>query len=154
VYLLVLLVVIFQPLHVLHAGPPLVASGIEWYNGDVTHAFESARSNNKLVLLYWGAKWCPPCHQLKSFVFTRKDFIEKSRQFVAVYLDGDDPGAQKWGERFHVSGYPTVLILRSDQVEVTRLSGGTDLSLYAALLGVTSRKGPLRTLRVYATVLH
>jgi thiol-disulfide isomerase/thioredoxin len=131
VYWLVLFIAIFQQGHV-NALPD--ASGIAWYSGDVDHAFELARSNHKLVLLYWGATWCPPCQQLRSFVFTRKDFIEKSRQFVAVHLDGDDPGAQKWGERFHVSGYPTVVILRSDQVEVTRLTGGADLSLYAELL--------------------
>jgi hypothetical protein len=53
-----------------------------------------------------------------------------------VYLDGDDPGAQRWGERFRVVGYPTLVILRSDRKEVTRLSGGMDLSLYADVLDV------------------
>jgi thiol-disulfide isomerase/thioredoxin len=139
---LILLVAFFQQPHA-NASPEV--SSIAWYSGDVDHAFELARLNNKLVLLYWGAKWCPPCHQLKSFVFTRKDFIEKSKQFVAVYLDGDDPGAQKWGERFHVSAYPTIVILRSDQVEVSRLSGGSDLSLYADLLDTAlSDVKPLR----------
>jgi thiol-disulfide isomerase/thioredoxin len=112
------------------------ASGIAWYPGDVASAFKVAARDNKPVFLYWGAKWCPPCQQLKSSVFLRSDFIAKTRQFVAVYLDGDDPGAQKWGETFHVLGYPTVVILRSDRREVTRLSGGMDLSLYADLLDV------------------
>jgi thiol-disulfide isomerase/thioredoxin len=111
-------------------------SGIAWYPGDVASAFKAAARDNKPVFLYWGARWCPPCQQLKSSVFLRSDFIAKTRQFVAVYLDGDDPGAQKWGETFHVLGYPTVVILRPDQREVTRLSGGMDLSLYADLLDV------------------
>ena len=112
------------------------ASGIAWYPGDVASAFKLAAQEKKPVFLYWGAKWCPPCQQLKSSVFLRSDFIAKTRQFIAVYLDGDDPGAQKWGGTFHVLGYPTVVILRSDQREVTRLSGGMDLSLYADLLDV------------------
>src|SRR5450432_1956253 len=115
-----------------HADAP----GIDWYSGDVAGAFQRAARENKPVFLYWGAKWCPPCQQLKSSVFSRSDFIAKTRQFVAVYLDGDDAGAQKWGETFHVLGYPTVVILRPDQREVTRLSGGMDLSLYADLLDV------------------
>jgi hypothetical protein len=35
---------------------------------------------------------------------------------------------------FMCSGYPTVVVLRADQREITRLSGGIDLSLYADLL--------------------
>jgi thiol-disulfide isomerase/thioredoxin len=112
------------------------AAGIDWYAGDVASAFQQAQSQHKPVFLYWGAKWCPPCQQLKSSVFSRSDFIAKTRQFIAVYLDGDEPGAQKWGETFHVLGYPTVVILRPDQREVTRLSGGMDLSLYADLLDI------------------
>ena len=72
-----------------HADTP----GIAWFKGDVDAAFKSARAANKPVLLYWGAQWCPPCKQLKSAVFSRPDFIEKSKLFVAVYLDGDLPDA-------------------------------------------------------------
>lgn len=113
-----------------HADAP----GIDWFRGDVAAAFAVAGQSGKPVFLYWGAKWCPPCQQLKSSVFSRSDFISKTRQFVAVYLDGDEPGAQSWGEKFHVSGYPTVVVLRADQREITRLSGGIDLSLYTDLL--------------------
>ena len=88
---------------------------IVWYSGSVESAFAAARAQNKPVFLYWGAKWCPPCHELKATVFSRPDFVEKLKLFIPVYLDGDDPGAQKWGDRFGVSGYPTVLVLRADQ---------------------------------------
>jgi thiol-disulfide isomerase/thioredoxin len=113
-----------------HADAP----GIAWFEGDVAQGFELAKTMKKPVFLYWGAKWCPPCQQLKSSVFSRSDFIAKSKEFVTIYLDGDDPGAQKWGEKFRVSGYPTVVILRPDQREITRIAGGMDLSLYADLL--------------------
>ena len=113
-----------------HADTP----GIAWFKGEVADAFVFARATKKPVFLYWGAKWCPPCQQLKSSVFSRGDFIAKSKAFVAVYLDGDDPGAQKWGEKFRVSGYPTVVILRPDEKEITRMAGGVDLSSYAGLL--------------------
>jgi hypothetical protein len=67
-------------------------------------------------------------------VFNRPDFIEKSKLFVAVYLDGDLPDAQKWGDVFRVTGYPTVVVLKPDRTEVTRVAGNMDLSLYATVL--------------------
>ena len=67
-------------------------------------------------------------------MFSRPDFIEKLKLFIPVYLDGDNPGAQKWGDKFGVSGYPTVLVLRADQSELARISGGMDLSQYAEVL--------------------
>ena len=110
------------------------APGIAWFNGDVDAAFKSAKASNKPVLMYWGAQWCPPCKQLKSAVFSRPDFIEKSKLFVAVYLDGDLPDAQKWGDVFRVTGYPTVVVFKPDRTEITRIAGNMDLSLYARVL--------------------
>jgi protein disulfide-isomerase len=114
----------------LHADAP----GIAWFKGDVDAAFNSAQASSKPVLLYWGAQWCPPCKQLKSAVFSRPDFIEKSKLFVAVYLDGDLPDAQKWGDVFRVTGYPTVVVLKPDRTEITRIAGNMDLSQYARVL--------------------
>jgi protein disulfide-isomerase len=107
---------------------------IAWSRGTVEQALAEARADNKLLMIYWGAKWCPYCQALRKTVFTRADFIEKTTLFVPVYLDGDLPGAQVWGENFKVSGYPTLLILKPDRTEVARLSGGMDLSQYAAVL--------------------
>jgi len=108
--------------------------GIAWVEGNVDAAFQQAKASNKPVLLYWGAEWCPPCKQIKSAVFTRPDFIEKSKLFVAVHLDGDLPDAQKWGDVFRVTGYPTVVVLKPDRTEITRIAGNMDLSLYASVL--------------------
>ena len=44
---------------------------IVWYSGSVESAFAAARAQNKPVFLYWGAKWCPPCHELQATVFSR-----------------------------------------------------------------------------------
>lgn len=115
------------------ATAPL-ANDIAWFQGSVDAAFTEAQASNRPVFLYWGAQWCPYCQQLKSSVFTRRDFVDKSQLFVPVYLDGDDPGAQAWGERLKISGYPTVLILRADGTELMRVAGGMDVERYTGIL--------------------
>ncbi|MGM9487709.1 thioredoxin family protein [Ideonella sp. YS5] len=95
-------------------------------DADIERAFAQGKAEKKPVLVYWGAKWCPPCNQLKATLFNRQDFIERSRSFVAVSIDGDLPGAQKLGARFKVRGYPTMILFNTDGAEITRLPGEAD----------------------------
>ncbi|MDX1516348.1 MAG: thioredoxin family protein [Woeseiaceae bacterium] len=111
--------------------------GIQWFDGTVDEAFAHAKATGKPVYLYWGAVWCPPCHAIQATVFRSPEFIERSRLFVPVYLDGDKENAQAAGERFGVFGYPTMIVFDADGRELTRIPGGIDLQAYANILDVT-----------------
>jgi thiol-disulfide isomerase/thioredoxin len=120
-----------------HAGPDSHRPpGIAWFDGDVDAAFAAAKAAPKPLFLYWGAEWCPPCAQIKSTIFNRREFQERSRLFVPVYLDGDTPSAQKQGERFGVVGYPTMILFRPDGTEITRLPGSVGVERYGRILDV------------------
>lgn len=119
-----------------HAPAAHLPPGIEWFDGDVDAAFASAKSADKPLFLYWGAEWCPPCAQIKATIFNRREFQERSRLFVPVYLDGDTPSAQKQGERFGVVGYPTMILFNPEGAEITRLPGTVDIERYAKILDV------------------
>ena len=120
------------------AAPGLPSTNVAWLpaaaDADIERAFAQARTENKPVLLYWGATWCPPCNQLKATFFNRQDFAALSKSFVAVHVDGDRPGAQKLGRRFKVSGYPTVVLFTPAGAEITRLPGEADPAQMMAVL--------------------
>jgi len=124
--------------------------GIAWVHAgsdaEVDAAFTRARTEQKPVLLYWGAVWCPPCNQVKATIFNRHEFIERSRAFVPVYVDGDSPGAQKLAMRFKVSGYPTMVLFNQTGTELTRLPGEVDALQYERVLALAlSAERPVKS---------
>ncbi|AMO98391.1 thioredoxin family protein [Collimonas arenae] len=131
------------------AATPAAVDGINWYDGDVDAAFAFAKAHNKPLFLYWGATWCPPCNQVKATIFNRQAFIERSRFFVPVHIDGDSPGAQKLGERFKVRGYPTMILFKPDGSEITRLPGEVDAERYlqTLTLGISANRPVKQTLQ-------
>ncbi|MEI8156377.1 MAG: thioredoxin fold domain-containing protein [Burkholderiales bacterium] len=133
-----------QVLTVAHAS-------IDWVKPEgasLEAVFAKAKVENKPVFLYWGAVWCPPCNQIKATVFNRPDFIERSKGFIPVYLDGDTPGAQKLATQFKVRGYPTTILFKPDGIELTRLPGEVDAVQYMQILkmGMTATQPIKETL--------
>jgi len=116
------------------SAPGHAEAAVAWHKGDVDAAFAAAKAANLPLFMYWGAVWCPPCNQVKATVFNRRDFIERSRFFVPVYIDGDSPGAQRTGARFKAGGYPTMILFRPDGSEITRLPGEVDADQYMRVL--------------------
>ncbi len=119
------------------SGDHATAAEIAWFPGTVEEAFAAAKGQGKPIFLYWGAVWCPPCHEIKATVFRSREFIERSRLFVPVHLDGDTENAQALGERFGVVGYPTMIVFSPQGEEITRIPGGIDIQAYANVLDLT-----------------
>ncbi len=111
--------------------------GIDWFEGSVDEALAAAAETGKPIYLYWGAEWCPPCHAISATVFNSPEFIERSKLFIPVYLDGDYEHAQAAGERFGVMGYPTMIVLNARGEELTRIPNGIDIQAYANILDLT-----------------
>ena len=93
-----------------------------WFDGSFDDALKVASENNQLLLVYWGAVWCPPCNAVKSRVFSTQEFAKSLTGVIPVWLDGDDERAQEVGERLKLSGYPSLAVYNSQGQELVRFS--------------------------------
>lgn len=110
--------------------------GIDWHFGSVEKAMSLGKSKNKPLFLYWGAVWCPPCNKIKKMVLSNPKFKNKVKDFIPVYLDGDHPQAQAWGEKLNARSYPTILILHPSGSEITRLPTDISVARYVELMDI------------------
>ncbi|MFT5683488.1 MAG: thiol-disulfide isomerase/thioredoxin [Myxococcota bacterium] len=99
--------------------PPTAAP----HAASVETAMTEAASTGRLVLLDFGAVWCPPCNLLSAELLEDPDDAGALSGFVVVAVDADDPSSWAVKDRYDVGGYPTLIIARPDGAEVDRMVG-------------------------------
>jgi thiol:disulfide interchange protein len=87
-------------------------------------ALKQAAAENKFVVIDISASWCGYCRRMAREVYPDGEFVEFSRQQVFVRLFADtDPEGTKLAEKFRVRGFPTIVVVNSEGVEVGRVVG-------------------------------
>lgn len=107
-------------------------AAIAWQHGGLDAAFALAAQQQRPLFLYWGAVWCPPCNRVKSDLFARDEFVQRSASVVCYHLDGDSAGAQGQAARYGLRSYPTLVLYAPDGSEITRLPCELDGELFVA----------------------
>lgn len=83
---------------------------------------EKVLKSEKLVIVDFAASWCGPCKKLEPVL---EQIGQTHDELTVVKVDVDGQDARKLMEKYGVSSYPTMIIIR-DGEEVGRMRGYND----------------------------
>jgi tetratricopeptide (TPR) repeat protein len=116
---------------------PLAALGAEGPFRDLSFdaALAAARAEQKPLLVHFTADWCSSCKELDLKALSRgevKRFL--AQRFVAIRVDGEKGEGPSLKKKYHIVGYPTLLVLGKEGTEVDRVFGEQDAEPFLATL--------------------
>lgn len=94
--------------------------GIDWI-ADYASGTDQARAEGKSSMLFFTADWCPPCTELKEYVFSDKRVVAASRPLVNIVVDVDhNPEVVR---EYKVRGIPKIFFLNAQGRKIGTFDG-------------------------------
>ncbi len=104
------------------------SSGTLNFASDTAAAFATAKKEDKVVMVKYGAEWCGPCVQMKEEAFKDGKVAKALEGVVVVDIDVDSPGADSgWLKDHNVGPIPTVQFFRADGTMIGETVGYGDV---------------------------
>jgi|GEM_PF-6720224 len=95
----------------------------------------------KLVLLDFGASWCPACIRMENEVIHNSEFKSQiQKKYLVFNLDVDRPENAALMEKFHVKAFPTLVVVNGKWEELGRFLDFQGRTIFTdALLKISDR---------------
>jgi thiol:disulfide interchange protein DsbD len=98
---------------------PRASQGFPWIENNFQRGLAQAKESGRKVIVDFWATLCGPCRFLDEWIWSDAEVAALlNAGYVGVKLDGDLE--KDLAQRFHVEGYPTMLVLDSSGKEIKR----------------------------------
>ncbi len=108
---------------VLWASPSTEGASKLGFLTDKSAALAQAGTRQQPILAFFTTDWCGWCRRLEADVLGTPEFLAGSAGWVKLVIDAEKGDGVDWAKRFHVSGYPTLILLDDKGGEIDRQSG-------------------------------
>ena len=107
--------------------------GVKFIHKSLKAVLDSARNARKLVFVDCYTKWCKPCAEMSAMVFPLKEMGDYfNPKFIATKLDMETLEGVELNKKYHVTSYPTFLILDTKGEELGRILGAMPAEKFIA----------------------
>lgn len=131
-------------------------AAVTWDSASLDPALGRARAEGKWVLVDMFTSWCESCREMDAKVYARDDVGQALTQgYVALRRNAEEGEGLALAARYHVVGYPTLLVLTPDGVEVDRIMGSVTARDFLEMLArFRSGADTIATLEKRAATSH
>ncbi len=136
---------------------PLTVATVISTPGDFSAAQKQALATHRLVLIDFFTTWCSTCHDMDAKVYARSDVAQfLGEHFVLLRGDAEAGEGKLLADRFHVVGYPTLVMADPESgEEIDRLMGFFEGKEFLARLSdFQNHKGTLAELELDIAIRH
>ena len=100
---------------------PLYAAEIDWRHWEI-EAFETAKAENKIILVSVGMEGCAACQRMESLTYTNDDVIDViNEHFMPIEVDAE--ARPDIGERYSDWAWPATIFMKPDATQVLAIRG-------------------------------
>jgi thioredoxin-like negative regulator of GroEL len=93
------------------------------FSTDKNATMTRAAAEERLVLAFFTTDWCSWCRRLEADVLSTPAFLAGSSSWLKLVIDAEKGDGKDWAKRFHVRGFPTLILLDAQGQEIDRQSG-------------------------------
>ncbi len=121
------------------------ANQIDWQSYS-QKTIQTAKANNKPVMIDFYADWCIPCKELDQFTFSDSRVIELSKNFTMIKADltkSQSPEVKALQKKYEIKGVPTLVFLnrKGKEIEETRVVNYIKADQFLSIMKNVLKKG-------------
>ncbi len=95
-------------------------------------ALKISREKKQVLMIDFYTKECFPSKQIEQEVYRSKQFFPLADSMVCVKVNGETPAGKILTEKYHITGYPTVLFVDPEGKELERITSQVPLNYFLA----------------------